>query len=100
LDKTVSFSFEWKGEKVNFDAYENSMTPGFMKHATTIVGYPKVVAETVKTWDVTVDDKGTPYPLTEDELEKLPVPFLTKVLDTIAESWTGDKKKQSASASG
>jgi hypothetical protein len=37
LDKTVSFSFEWKGEKVNFDAYENSMTPGFMKHATTIV---------------------------------------------------------------
>ena len=99
LNETIPLSFEWKGETVNMDVYRNTMTPGFMKNVASIIGYPKVIAEAVKKWDVTTDDVAM-YPLTEEELEKLPVDFLVKALNTISETWTGDEKKQSASASG
>jgi hypothetical protein len=100
LEETESFELEWQGEKVRFDAKKASLTPAFLKDVEVVIGYPKAVADTLTNWDVTIDDDGTKYPLTESELAKLPVDFLTAVLNKISDSWAGDKKKQKASASG
>ena len=100
LDQTAKFEMEWEGHKVHFSARSASLTPQFLKDSGDLTSYPKAIAEVLTEWDVTSDDEGTPWPLTEPELAKLPVPFLTAILNTIAESWTGDKKKLQASASG
>jgi hypothetical protein len=100
LDETESFEMEWEGHAVKFDAKTVTLTPQFLKDAGDMIAYPKAVAEVVSDWDVTSDDEGTKWPLTELELAKLPVPFLTAILNKISESWAGDKKKQKDSANG
>lgn len=100
LDATESFTLEWKGEKVNFEAKSVTLTPQVLQDVGEFISYPKAVASIVTEWDVTADDAGNKWPLTEEGLAKLPVPFLTAVLNKIAESWSGDEKKQTASASG
>ncbi len=96
LDKTETFEMEWQGETVTFDAKKASLTPAFLESIETTIGYPKAVADTLTTWDVTSDDEGTIWPLTKEALGKLPVDFLVAVLNKISESWAGDKKKPKA----
>lgn len=100
LDQTENFEMEWEGHKVSFSAKAASLTPQFLKDAGDLISYPKAIAEVLTDWDVTSDDEGTKWPISEDALAKLPIPFLTAILNTVAESWGGDKKKQSKSASG
>lgn len=100
LDEMVPMSMDWKGHTVNFKARKSTMTPQFLKDAGDIMSYPKAVAEAVGEWDVTMDEKGTIWPLTEPELSRLPVPFLTAMLNKVSEPWAGDKKKPQDSASG
>lgn len=100
LEITETFEMDWKGHKVTFEAFRHTLNPQFLKDAGDMISYPKAVASTLKSWDVTKDAEGTPWPLTEPELSRLPVPFLTAILNKISESWAGDKKKQKASASG
>lgn len=91
---------EYEGEKVTFTAKKASLTPQFLKDAGDLISYPKAVSEVVTDWDVTSDDAGNKYPIDEENLARLPVPFLTAILNKISESWAGDKKKQQASATG
>jgi len=100
LNETESFELEYNGEKVKFEAKAASLTPRLLSQTSAISGYAKAVAEVVTDWDVTSDDNGTKWPLTEADLEMLPVNFLDAVLGKVAESWGGDKKKPQASASG
>jgi hypothetical protein len=100
LEKTESFECEWKGHKIRFEALATSLTPNFLKDTRDQALYARAVAENVRSWDVTKDDEGTPWPLTEPELARLPTAFLDTVLAAIAESWTGDKKKPEASQNG
>ena len=100
LAQTEQFEMEYEGEKVSFTAKSVSLTPQFLKDAGDLISYPKAVAEFVTDWDVTTDDAGNKYPIDEENLARLPVPFLTAVLNKISESWAGDKKKASASATG
>lgn len=100
LDKTESFEMEWKGHIVKFEALANVLTPKFLQDTRDGAQFARAVADTVKKWDVTKDKKGTPWPLIEPELARLPVPFLDALLAKVAESWTGDEKKQKASANG
>lgn len=100
LEKTETFECEWKGHKVTFDALVASLTPKFLMDTRDQALYAKAVAEHVTKWDVTKDKAGTPWPLVEDELARLPTKFLDTVLMTIVESWTGDKKKPQPSQNG
>jgi hypothetical protein len=100
LAQTEQFELEYEGEKVAFEAKSYTLTPQFLKDAGDLISYPKAVAEVVTDWDVTTDDAGNKYPIDEENLARLPVPFLTAILNKVAESWSGDKKKQQASAIG
>lgn len=100
LEKTEPMSMDWKGHTVNFEAKTASLTPQFLKDAGDLISYPRAIVTVVDKWDVTKDAKGTPWPLEEDELAKLPVPFLTAMLNKVAESWSGDQKKVEGSPNG
>lgn len=93
LEKTESFEIEYNGEKVKFDAKTAGWTPKLLKNYETAEDLPKTVMEVVSNWDVTADNKGTKWPLTEDKLAELPIPFLDAILTKVSESWAGDKKK-------
>lgn len=92
LEETASFETEYNGHKISFEAAKASLTPLFMQNITQITDYPKAVASVVRDWDVTSDDEGTKWPLDEESLGKLPVPFLSAIIDRIGESWSGEKK--------
>jgi hypothetical protein len=98
LDETVPMEVEWNGEKIAFDVRKANLTPNMLRSVNSVADYSKAVAESVTKWDVTTDDEGTMWPLTDSELSRLPVPFLSAILDKISETWAGDKKKPEASA--
>lgn len=100
LEETESFEFDFNGQKVKFDAVKASLTPELIRNTSAAIDYPKALVSVVKAWDLTVDDEGTKYPISEESLSKLPVNFLSSVLDKIGESWSGDKKKSATSQSG
>lgn len=100
LDQTVPMDMEWKGNPVHIEAKKETQTPDFFKNIERFQDYPQAVADTVASWDVTIDDEGHPYPIEVPALSKLPVEFLTAVINKVSEPWTGDAKKQKSSANG
>jgi hypothetical protein len=100
LEATQQFEAEYNGHKITFDAATASLTPAFIMNIGEVTDYPKAVAAVVKDWDVTKDDEGNKWPLDEESLGKLPVKFLSTIIDRIGESWAGEKKSGSPSVSG
>jgi hypothetical protein len=100
LAQTEQFEIEYESEKVS--VYRKVCEP----YASVPKGrgrsylVSESCSEVVTDWDVTTDDAGNKYPIDEENLARLPVPFLTAILNKVAESWSGDKKKQQASATG
>lgn len=100
LDETEEFTAEYGGHKIVFQAAKASLTPSVLLNLSKITDYPKAVAEVVRDWDVTSDNKGTKWPLDEESLGRLPVKFLAAILDKIGESWAGEKKSETPSQNG
>lgn len=96
LGKTVDFEVEWRGHKVKFSAREDSLTPHLLSNIKAAEDYPKAIALVVTDWDVTGKDPNEKWPLTEDALSRLPIAFLSAMLDKIGESWSGEKKSATA----
>lgn len=97
LEATETFTLDWKGQKVTFDVLTSSLTPDFLQNTKSSREFPIAIATYVTDWDVTKDNEGNKWPLTERELARLPVPFLGAVIGKIVESWAGDTKKPQTS---
>jgi hypothetical protein len=100
LDETVPLKMDWKGKEVNFDARKASFTPSLIKGIANPEEYARVIAENVTDWDLTDRSPDKKWPLDEASVAKLPVGFLSAMIDRIGETWAGDEKKKEASASG
>lgn len=107
LDKTERFDSDANGVKFWFEAKVNLVTPAFRQSLIDASGKPeKFAAEMSKLitdWDVFLAADGDLVPKDADFATKLtyvPEKFLWHVFNTIAESWSGDAKKQEASQSG
>lgn len=95
----ATFSFEWNGEPIHFSAKRNALTPKLMKRFTDVEKDPMqmafALADILVSWDIEdVDCKDA------EQLADLPVEFLSKIIEKIGESWSGEKKSHEASASG
>lgn len=98
IGETTDFEVDWKGKKIKFTARTASLTPHLLSNIKTVEGYAAALSGVLTDWDLTDGEK--PWPTTEESVARLPVPFLSAVLDKIGESWAGDAKKNEASASG
>lgn len=113
--KTALFEKEWESESVWFYAKEKSLTPKVMQSFADIQTRPLAIAEgltdILTTWSITLEKESpeqpsasfvSDFPPTAENLARLPVDFLTFILETIGEAWQGDEKKaaklQSSSA--
>ena len=99
LEAVERFDCEWKGEAFWFEAKKTTLTPFFLKHVETTVDYPAALADILTDWNIT-DGDTEKWGIDADSLARLPVEFLGYLLSKIGESWSGDKKKPVASASG
>ena len=101
LDAVTRFECEWKSEAFWFEAKTASLTPYFLKNIDKSQDYPSAIAAIVTDWNITAgDNDADKWPLTVEALGTLPLDFLGFVINKIGESWAGDTKKQSNSASG
>ncbi len=85
-------------------------TPEYIAEITSDKGaqdadiLPKMLASVISDWDLTDVDPDTgsekPYPITEANLRKLPVRFLSKIAQEIAADMQPDPTKTGNSASG
>jgi len=102
LTQTEPFSIEWNGETVTFQAYKNALTPQLSQQwvdaARKPLGLAYFAASVVESWDV--DMNGEPFPPTPDNFAIIPTKFIEKMLDMVAESWTGDSGEVNASDNG
>lgn len=91
---------DWKGKKVAFTAQTESLTPHLLNNIQTAGGYAKALVGVVTDWDLTDKDPAKKWPLDEEHIAKLPVAFLSAILDRIGESWAGEKKSETPSQNG
>ncbi len=98
LEETIDLDTEWNNKKVDFTVAKASLTPAFIQNLGSLADYPKALAGCLRKWNVTVH--GEVWPLDEGSLSRLPSPFLSKVIDRIGESWSGDEAKKKHSATG
>jgi hypothetical protein len=97
LDETQNHSAEYNGVKFSFEAKKHTRTPRFMQRCVDSERgnpeqLPKALSEVLTAWDITRDD-GSPWPITEAELSRLPMPFLNVIVNTIIEAWPVNKKE-------
>lgn len=96
---TATFEMEWSGEKIQFTAKRNVLSPKMMKRFADVEKDPMqmayALAEILASWDIEDVD------CTDAEaLGNLPVEFLGKVIEKIGETWAGDQKKAEPLAAG
>jgi hypothetical protein len=96
---TATFEMEWAGEKIQFTAKRNVLSPRMMKRFADVEKDPMqmayALAEILASWDIEDVDCTD-----AEQLANLPVEFLGKVIEKIGETWAGDQKKPEASAAG
>lgn len=95
----ANLSIEWNGEQIGFSAKRNALSPKLMKRFTDIEKDPMqmayALADILTVWDIEdVDCRDA------EALGNLPVEFLSKFVEKIGETWSGEKKPQTNSASG
>jgi hypothetical protein len=100
LEETEDFKGKFNGQEYSFTARTASLTPRFIEALHDRRELPGALSNALTDWDITDGDDGPKIPITRESLRDIPVPFLEAVALTITESWSGDKKKQKASASG
>ena len=105
LNKTERFDSAANGTKFWFEAKVNLVTPAFRQSLIDASGKPKefaaAMSKLITDWDVFLAAEGDLIPAEADfsiKLAHVPERFLWHVVDTMSESWMGDKKKQKASA--
>lgn len=102
VEQTRRFNGEWKDATFWFEARENCLTPSLMQDFKDFTDKPLSMASglagVLTAWDI--DWNGEPFPPTTENLAKLPIEFLTYVMERISESWSGNGQTPSASASG
>jgi hypothetical protein len=103
LNEVERFDVEYKGTAFWFEAHKQSLTPQFLQRcydsATQPVQAAKALQSVLTAWSVCSDEEGTLWPLTVDDMARLPIEFLNVIVDRIAESWHGEKKPQGTSQS-
>lgn len=111
--RVASTSFEYDGETVNLRFYPERLTPVLMSQIAEVAGLADlkpeeaatvsamsrvfgmtepalaaiidVVCTLLESWDVQGDD-GKPYPITHENLQVLPIPFLLVVMSAMQEA--------------
>jgi hypothetical protein len=96
---TAAFEMEWAGEKIQFTAKRNVLSPKMMKRFADVEKDPMqmayALAEILASWDIEDVDCTD-----ADALGNLPVEFLGQVIEKIGETWAGKKPTPEALASG
>lgn len=102
LEKVTTFDDEWNGEKFSFTAKTNALTPRVLDQFANIqtqpIGLAKSLANILTDW--TINMGGEAFPPTAENLERVPVEFLTRIIERLGESWSGNAPKPSKSQSG
>jgi hypothetical protein len=65
---------------------------------TEPIGIAKSLASILTDWSI--DMGGEPFPPTAENLERVPVDFLTRIIERLGESWSGNAPKPSKSRNG
>jgi len=101
LDKTERFDGEFEGHKFWFEAKSHKVTPAFhdalVKAANEPLVWTSQMAGILTDWSIVLG--GEAFPPTAENLAKIPEDFIWELFNIMAASWSGDAKKQKASAS-
>jgi hypothetical protein len=87
---------EWKGKKVKFTAQKDTITPHMLNNIKSPADYARAISGVVTDWDLTDKDPKKKWPTDEESVSRLPVAFLSAMLDRLAETWSGEKKSATA----
>ncbi len=94
LDRTAKIKSEWKGKAFSFTVKVNSMTPQFLQlykdKDVQPITLATALAGAITAWDITLGKD--PFPPTEENLAKLPTPFLYHLVTKITEVWSGNEE--------
>ena len=103
LDATERLDCECNGEKFWIEAKAETRTSNFRQALIHAGEDPKSVvtelANFITDWNVFLHKEGD-FPPTAENIGNMPEDFAAILVSRILETWTGDKKKQKASANG
>lgn len=95
--KKKSLTVEYAGETLTVEYRHATYTPAFLDRMGD-KSVSDVLAELLSSWDLT-DDKDKPLPISAEQLNNLPVPFLRAVWDTVREDIYPNPDSTAASGS-
>jgi len=105
LNKTVAVSFEYSGETVTLTARQNALTATALRQLQQMADTQDAgmlipaLASSVVGWDLVWEENEPNWPVTVENLEKLPVDFLAAMVTALSEIWSGNAQRPKPSAS-
>jgi hypothetical protein len=102
VTNTTPVNGEWQGETFVMQVFDNALTPSVLQAFKDIEDRPMEMArglsEILASWDITMGESE--FPPTATNLAKLPVDFLTYLMNKIGEGWSGKKPTSTPSRNG
>ena len=105
LNKTVAVSFEYSGETVTLTARENAFTAKMVSDLEALSRTQNVsvimphLANAVVGWDLVWEENEPNWPVTLENLERLPFSFILAMVTALSEIWMGNAQRPKPSAS-
>ena len=105
LNKTVAVSFEYSGETVTLTARENAFTAKMVSDLEAMSRTQNVsvimphLANAVVGWDLVWEENQPNWPVTLENLERLPFNFILAMVTALSEIWMGNAQRPKPSAS-
>lgn len=104
LNKTVAVSFEYSGETVTLTARENAFTAKMVSDLEAMSRTQNVsvimphLANAVVGWDLVWEENQPNWPVTLENLERLPFNFILAMVTALSEIWSGNAQRPKPSA--